>query len=76
MRITITKRVDGTMRIGHKREKHWATGLTYGDDEIVTTGEIEIPTAYVAPGGYGYINKEGRECDIYDHPEIRKAIKG
>ena len=75
MKITLTRRVDGSVRIGTYQAEHFATGLHYGDDEIDAVKMIEIASAYETESGYAYEDAAGRGCPIWDHPEVRKQIK-
>jgi len=75
MKVTITHRTDGSARVGTHIEKHWATGLPYGDDEIEIETVIDIPGAYQANSGIAFTDRQGMAWDIYDHPLIRKALR-
>ncbi|MBA7559400.1 hypothetical protein ES708_01014 [subsurface metagenome] len=71
MKITITRRVDGSVRIGEYTVKHWATELTYGNDEIDVKQVIDVPDAYITK--YGDVAYDGRP--ICDHPVVRRALR-
>lgn len=74
MKILITRRADGCVKIGDYVERH-KTGIPYGNDEIVKEAVVEIPEAYrLDCGGFGYKNKYG-VSPIQDHPKIRAAMK-
>jgi len=75
MLIKLTKRVDGSFRIGDYRSTHFATGLTYGEDEIVAEIDIDIPEAYFTEYALAYEDKDGIGCPIEDHPKVRAAIR-
>ncbi len=46
MQVTVTKRADGSVRVGDYTPRHYSTGLTYGEDEVIETKTFDIPDAY------------------------------
>lgn len=75
MKLLLTKRVDGSFRIGDYKQRHFATRLIYSDEEIVASVEVDVPEAYeLTAGGYGYRDKYG-VGPIDDHPKIRAAMR-
>ena len=75
MKITLTRRVDGSVRIGTYQAEHFATGLHYGDDEIDAIKVLDIPAAYETDLGYAYEDADGQGFPIWDHPEVRKQFE-
>jgi hypothetical protein len=67
MKVTITKRVDGSFREGTWMNRHPETGLPYGEDEIILEKVFEVPDAYETESGM--LAWDGGH--ITDHPAIR-----
>ena len=70
MKVLITKRVSRAIRVGDYSPKHFATGVTYAEDEIEEERVFDIPDAYKNEGGICW---DGQH--ILAHPEIIKWAK-
>ena len=65
MKVLITRRMDGSCRLGDTRASHWATGYTYGEEEIKEERIFDLAEVYETETGIGW-----RGGSVMEHPDI------